>query len=189
MATPSAPTLAGYTEASEPPPPSRQIPGGKWLGLAAAAVIVWAVIAMLTDTKHPARPPKPVEPTPSPSPRAPLGTGAVEVVLADRPTEPSYQPDHGALFKAVRGYFEPVDAAITRNQPGDYTIAVPNLADLDLQIQVSSYDSASICYNAGSEAVGREEVVRVLCERFVPNVFPVFTTRTDSRFTIALIHP
>jgi hypothetical protein len=187
--------LPAYIEASgqtKPPAASKKPSRGKWLGLAVAAVIVWAGIATSIDTKPPARVPDRAELAPSPSRPAPLDSplpaGSVEYLLADLPTASTYRPNHGALYNAARGFLEAVDATITRNRPGDYTIGLPNLAAPDLLIQISAYDSPSICYSAGSETVGVDEQIRVLCLTLVPNAFPVFTTPTDSRFTVALTH-
>jgi hypothetical protein len=187
--------LPAYMEPSRKskPPASFEKPSrGKWLGLAAAIMIVWAGIAASIDTKPPVRVPDGAELTSSPSrPErlvSPLRAGWVENLLADLPTAPSYQPNHGAIYNAARGFLEPVDAAITRNRPGDYTITFANLAANDLLIQVIAYDSPSICYSAGSETVGVDERIRVLCVSLVPNAFPVFTTPTDSRFSVELIH-
>jgi hypothetical protein len=188
----------GASRQTKPPLSSKKPLAGKRLGLAAvAAVIVCAGLATFTDTKPDRRAPSGAasraEPAPSlgaPAPPAsPLPSGSAEYLSADLPTKPSYNPSHGTRYDAARRSFGPVDATITRNRPGDYTIDLPDLADPDDTIQVVAYDSPSICYSAESQAIGVDEHIRVLCVRLLRYAFPVFTTPIDSRFTVALIQP
>jgi hypothetical protein len=76
--------------------------------------------------------------------------------LADQPTTPSYRVTDGARYNTAEGFLGPVDATITRNQPGDYTVTLHNFAVVGATIRFAAYGGSSTCSDHESDIVGAE---------------------------------
>jgi hypothetical protein len=112
--------------------------------------------------------------------------------LADQPTTPSYRATDGARYSTAQGFLGPVDADITRNQPGNYTVTFHNFAVVGATIRVTAYGGPTTCHE--SDIVGADEQIQVICAVLgteVPLVFagPFGGGGTDSRFAVDIIGP
>ena len=173
--------------------PSRKPLATKWLGVAVAAVIVWAVIGGLVSRHPDHRVPSTAQPPPTTpaSPGSSVPTSLTEYFWADQPTSPSYSPTYGARYDRVWGFLGSVDAKITRNGPGDYTVDFPDVPAGTGSAQISAYASPSTCYSPELDATGAYERIHVICMNIgiqAPSAYigPLAGVNVDSPFAVAI---
>jgi hypothetical protein len=95
---------------------------------------------------------------------------------------------------SAQGFLGPVDATITRNQPGNYLVTFHNFAVVGAMIRVNGYRGPSSCYDQESDITGADEQIRVICTTLgteAPLVYagPFVGGGTDSRFTVVIAGP
>jgi hypothetical protein len=198
--------LLDYVESSGPTrvaPPIGKQPGGRRLALVVVgAAVVWAAISFFTGSQSNHGGPSPGRASSSFGPASSLPTAAdpslstapAEYVLADQPTTPSYRATDGARYSTAQVFLGPVDATITRNQPGDYTVTLHNFAVVGGTIRVAAYGGSSTCSDHESDIIGADEQIRVICTNLgteTPLVCagPFAGGATDSRFAVDIIGP
>jgi hypothetical protein len=188
-----------YIQSSGPtraPTPSRKPPGGRWLALAVVgAAVGWGAISSFTGSESHHRGPISWPPSTALGPAASFPSAPAEYLYADEPTTPSYLITYGVRYNTTEGFVGPVDAAITRDQPGHYTVTLRNFAVVGGSIRVTAYGDSSTCSDVGSKVVGADEQIRIICSDLgaeVPWVYAgpfVVGSSTDSRFTVAIVGP